>query len=211
MASKRLSLLFCIMALAIMSPAKSPSQVDRKANLKGLVTDLMGSPLAGAELKFYERNWYDVSSQVKLTKTVVSSENGEYLAENLPYGYYVVTIKAKGFTYTEISRVFVGGSETTFDIGLEVGKLTDYGPVEFSGVVKEENGKALPDATVILTSAFNSSIRFQTRTNQQGKYEFSIMTEGQFILQVSKSGYEVSSTSAHGFSVTKDFTLNKLK
>jgi Carboxypeptidase regulatory-like domain len=187
------------------------TQIDKKASLKGLITDLRGVPISGAELKFYERNWYDAPSQIKLTKTIVSPENGEYLVENIPYGYYVVTIRAKGFTYSEISRVFVGGSETTFDIGLEVGKLTDYGPVEFSGVVKEENGKVLPDATVVLTSAFNSSIRFQTRTNEQGKYQFSITTEGQFILQASKSGYEVSATSASGFSVTKNFTLNKLK
>ena len=206
----KIILLICTLVSVISIPVNSANQKDKKVSLKGRVTDLMGQPIAGATVQLYERSWYNILAQIKFTKTVVTDNHGEYLADNVPYGYYLISIRAKGFSYTEMSRIFLGEDETILDIGVEVGKLTDIGPFEFSGVIKDEAGNPLPDATVGLMSAYNSSIRFQTRTSKEGKYRFVITTEGQFILFASKSGYAVSATAVNGFIITKDLTLKAL-
>ena len=71
-----------------------------RGSVTGTVTDKSGAAIAGAEVKV-------VSSETALTRTVTTSDDGNYTATELPPGNYSLTITKAGFQTATAKGVVV--------------------------------------------------------------------------------------------------------
>jgi hypothetical protein len=120
------------------SKDKSPVPTSNAAVLQGssgaisgIVTDPMGSAIAGAEISAK-------NSVTAANFTAKSGENGDYLQRNLPAGFYVIQFSANGFRSYSITNVPVRSSNVTkLDATLGVGAVTETVEVQAAPVLME--------------------------------------------------------------------------
>src|SRR5262245_45887480 len=78
-------------------------------NIAGVVTDPSGAPFDGAQVTVINR-------ETRLTRNVITSEEGDYSAAAIPPGGYKVTAEAKGFTPLERIATVEAGTTTRIDL-----------------------------------------------------------------------------------------------
>ncbi len=61
---------------------------------------------------------------------------------------------------------------------------------KISGLIKDEQGKALPSASVSLLKARDSALVKIAVTDKEGKYEFENITQGKYLVSISSIGYK---------------------
>lgn len=81
---------------------------------------------------------------------------------------------------------------------------------KITGIVKEENGSALGNATVSLVRTTDSAIIKLAVTKPEGTYSFSGMKEGNYKIKVTTVGYKTAFSSSFVFN-TYDLTVPELK
>ncbi len=108
--------LACALALAVAAPALA--QLTR-GTVSGTVTDGTGGVLPGVTVSI-------VNNATGIVRTLVTDAHGFYRAPALEPGTYTVRAELQGFKPVENTAVPVQpSSEATFDIGLEVGGLSE--------------------------------------------------------------------------------------
>jgi hypothetical protein len=139
--------LLAIFALLLMSLAAQAQTVT--ATLEGRVSDATGAVLAKAAVKA-------VNNSTGYTRSVSSSDTGDYLIALLPVGTYTVKAELKGFkTYTRQVTLQIGQTAAV-DFSLAVGEVQQQVEVQatseaveptrtmVSSVVDEQQIKSLP-------------------------------------------------------------------
>lgn len=137
--------LFILMAIALPAWAQVTT-----AQLAGQVRDPAGAVIVGATVRI--RN-----VMTGLVRETVTSESGLYLLPNLPPGVYELEVTAAGFRPYRQERIELTiGQNTTLDVRLEVGEVTetvtvtgqaillDTSKTEISQVVSERQISDLP-------------------------------------------------------------------
>jgi len=89
------------------------------ATVRGRVSDEQGSSVEGASITAR-------SPETNASRTVVAGSSGQYFIPNLPAGTYELRASAPGFSETRMARLVLRvGRETTLDVTLKVGGLTE--------------------------------------------------------------------------------------
>ena len=103
---------FALAALVLMLPPAAIGQTFRGA-ITGSVTDASGAVIAGAHVKA-------VNQATGLSRESLTTATGEFALQDLPLGYYAVTIAHPGFQTVQVN-----------DVHVEVGKVSAV-PVKLS-------------------------------------------------------------------------------
>jgi hypothetical protein len=109
-----------------MAPAVAFAQTQAiNGSIRGRVADQTSAPVAQAHVKVQ-------NAGTGFERTVDTSDDGYYLAPNLPLGSYTVTIQKEGFdTERRAGVVLDAGTEAVIDSSLRIGALVNT--VEVSG------------------------------------------------------------------------------
>lgn len=90
-----------------------------RGSIQGTVTDSSGAAIVGAKVKVF-------SPGTGLSRIVVTNEQGEYFASELPLGTYSVTIEREGFRTTTLNQIPVSvGSPARADAKLTTGQVQE--------------------------------------------------------------------------------------
>ena len=90
-----------------------------RGSIHGAVTDSSGASIAGAKVKVF-------SPGTGLSRTILTNDQGEYVASELPLGTYSITIEKEGFRTTTLTGVPVSvGAPTRADARLELGAVSE--------------------------------------------------------------------------------------
>lgn len=192
--------------------------------LTGNVRDVDGRAVAGAEVKLTrDAMMGDALVMVQLLQqprtgksiSVKSDGSGRYVFEDIaPSHDYYVYVSHPEFSPQQESLVAVGesGEFPGPDVVLRPG-------ARLVGTIKDVGGNAVPEALLVLESAFGQSFehanpdRTETRSDNLGFFEFKHVAAGQRSLMVHASGYGVEVSQAMEFKgepgeeKTYDFTL----
>jgi hypothetical protein len=190
-ASMFLLLAFSFVALA---------QTDKPSFVSGRITTLWGEPLEKAKVSFYKLEGFSgASSTEKLTQTVFTDKAGNYKA-TLFHGHFRVEIVAKGFSQTEVWRFYLGnGDDRILDFGVSVGNWHIVLPMRIEGIITDETGNPVSDATVTMMAVHipnvaKTFVSTQVRTDSKGSYSIGTLEVGDYVLIVSKPNYLPAST-----------------
>ena len=164
------------------------------AGVRGRVTTLWGQPLAQAKVSFFQLEGIQGNSPTEqLIQQATTGDDGRYEVKALPTGQYRVDVSVQGYGHTEFWRLYLWrGAKRVLDVGVPMGMLDHIAQMEVKGTVSTLKQEAVKDATVTLTSVYNSSESRQVRTDERGQYSFQLMQEGDYIVHVSKPGSKVS-------------------
>ena len=190
-----LRLLITILLLAV-APAGICVAQEESASVRGRVTTLSGRPIEEAQVSFFQLEGIQGNSpSEQLIQQTRTDQNGEYSVTGLPSGQYRVEAIVRGYGRTEVWRFFVWRSaRRVLDIGIPMGMLDHISQIQVRGTVMSSKREAVKDATVTLTSLYNSTESQQVRTDERGRYSLLLMQEGDYVLHASKPGYVVRIT-----------------
>jgi hypothetical protein len=111
--------LFFAFALILALPVLAALTGD----LQGTVLDSNGLPLSGATVTIKNLG-------TDITRTITTSSEGEFSAQQLDIGPYELTIEKQGFTTSKVQVVIRSGEVTRLNFTLQVGKVTEVVTVE---------------------------------------------------------------------------------
>ena len=97
------------------------------SSLRGIVTDLQGRAVAGANVTL-------VNQEKNFSRTQVTNDDGNYVFTALPPGTYRLDIEATGFKKASVSDLHAQiDTPTNFDVQLEVGNIAETVSVTAGG------------------------------------------------------------------------------
>src|SRR5688572_7390706 len=184
---------------------KAPGKGNR---LVGSVRDVDGRPVSSAEVKLTrDAMMGDALVMVQLLQqprsgksiSVKSDAGGRYAFEDVaPSQDYYLVVSHADYSPTQEALVSVGesGEYPGPDVVLRPG-------ARLIGTVKDVGGNPVPDARLVLESAFGQSWdqpnpdRIETRSDNLGYYEFKHVAPGQRSLMVQASGYGAEVVQSH--------------
>jgi hypothetical protein len=205
----------CLFCFQTSNFAQNVSQEKKAVEVRGKIVDFFGLPRQEVlvELQSIEL----ASGSTKTERSTKTNNQGEYDFDNLPVGSYELTIYGEGFLKESRKTHFLQKGEILeMDFGLQVGTLSCV-PKQFYGIVRNNDGKAIENATIILINAFNQDYRRFVRSGKSGEYSIEICAGGQFLVYASTPNYEVQVKSittprdtSESFSKEINFRLSKL-
>ena len=167
------------------------------ANVIGRATNLAGDVAEGVEVKFFALEGISGNSKSEtIVKTATTDKEGKYKIVGIPAGQYRVEFNAT-FGSTEVWRFYLWrGARRTLDIGLPVGYLHLFEEITLRGRLLDNRNNKIQDATVTLVNAFNPNESQQGRTDQDGKFKFTLIQPGRYIVYATKPGWGATSVAA---------------
>jgi len=151
MHTRRLSIpgVFLVIFLAFSFTHRAWTQ-GGEADVSGIVTDLTGAAVSGAQITL-------TNTDSGVVRTVSAQESGEYRFTSVAPGNYTVTVKAQGFTPVTITSLTInlgahllenaqlkpGSEQQTVTVTGEV-PLIDYSDTSVGGVIGESQMDTLP-------------------------------------------------------------------
>lgn len=154
--------------------------------ISGSVIDEQGKPVPNA---------YITVSGEGHTYSLTSAADGTYIAADRPAGTYTVSAQAEGYAInTEPFSVSVGIGETQKDHVIQ----TTLTSGTLTGVVQDQNGKPLPDASVSAWAVDSPNSTYQTvkaTTDENGRYKLPFIPAGvPYRVQADKATYNGTPT-----------------
>ena len=106
----------CLLTVLISSTAFAQAG---SSSLRGIVTDLQGRVVAGANVT--------LSNEARnFTRTQITNESGNYVFTAIPPGTYRVDVEAQGFKKSSVNEVHaLIDTPTNLDVELEAGSITE--------------------------------------------------------------------------------------
>jgi hypothetical protein len=164
-----------------------------KAEVTGVVTDLLSVGISDATISFYS------TARVLQTK---SDRHGEFRLTQVPIGRYEVEASHKGFKTKKFGIVEIAGLEMkSLAISLDVanpGCIEDYS-ISYDHSVETDGGtlegrvasdrQELNDVQVELVNASEGRVVAARKSDEKGDFRFKDLVAGQYVLRVSKAGY----------------------
>ncbi|NNF00559.1 MAG: TonB-dependent receptor plug domain-containing protein [Pyrinomonadaceae bacterium] len=109
------ALLFCL----IMVPILAGAQTDTTGRLTGTVLDPSGGAVPGAKVTIS-------SAATGLSRSIMTSDDGNYSFNNLPVGTYRLAVSKDGFKETAVGQVVINvASVTSQNVSLEIGQVSE--------------------------------------------------------------------------------------
>jgi hypothetical protein len=112
-------ILLATLSLALVFASRDAVLAQRTtANIYGMVRDSSDAVTPGITVQF-------INEQTGIQERVVTNENGEFVANFLPVGFYTILVEAPGFkTYRQRALELSAGQQIRHLITLEVGEVT---------------------------------------------------------------------------------------
>jgi Carboxypeptidase regulatory-like domain len=180
---------FAVMILVALTASSTLAlgQESSAGMIKGRVLDLFGNPIGGVEVS--------ISVNGKLNQRLVTDQIGAYEARGLQAGDYLISATLRGFHVANRSVYLEPGGQAVVELGLRPGRLA---PVETEAIIKgttrQLDGTELGSGTITIINAFNDEIREQILAGPTGRFELRIAEAGQYVVYVSKPGFNVAAT-----------------
>ncbi len=143
-------LLVSLVACILLQPCSGPAHAQTPTGtIVGVVTDGSAAAVAGVQVHI-------TNSQTQQGRIVTTSTEGQYVAELLQPGVYLMTVEAAGFKRLQRTATVEAGTATTVDLALEIGDLNETVTVrgsepllhldhhQIAGVVRREQIDTLP-------------------------------------------------------------------
>ncbi|MDX1501377.1 MAG: carboxypeptidase-like regulatory domain-containing protein [Thermoanaerobaculia bacterium] len=128
---KALPLLAVIAILTVAAPVLAQTTT---ADLRGVVTDPDGNPVAGASVTA-------INTGTGFTRTVKTDSAGVYALPALPVGTYVLSVEAEGFKTSLVQNLVLNVADRrSEDVRLEIGNIVEEVTVTSSAIVVETMG-----------------------------------------------------------------------
>jgi hypothetical protein len=144
-------------------------------SISGTVEDENGDPIENADVEL-------VDSNDQIADTTTSDSSGDYTFADVDPGTYTVRASMTGYVDDERSVTLAGGEDKTGqDLELKFGSI--------EGVVVDENGDPVPDATVEVIDE-NGDVVGTDTTNSQGVFEVDDLLLGTYTVRISADGFE---------------------
>jgi hypothetical protein len=120
-------LLIAVLVLTLGEGLKAQST----AQIQGLVRDATGAIVPEAEIRATQ-------TETSTVRTAISGSDGNYVLPNLPIGPYRLEVSKQGFTaYVQTGIVLQVGSQSTVDVSLKVGNVSEQVQVEANAALVE--------------------------------------------------------------------------
>ncbi|MEM6786328.1 MAG: carboxypeptidase regulatory-like domain-containing protein [Myxococcota bacterium] len=159
-----------------------------KASIAGLVVDEDGAPIAGASVAVAR---YQASSQGGRAQFIrardETDDEGRFLLEQLPPGWFVLSVNARGRPPATSDEIAVGDGEPREGVEITAGVGS-----HLYGTVRDPEGVAIEGATVAFDgrSGPPRDPAPPATTDMEGQYELESVPVGvPFSVRVSKRGY----------------------
>lgn len=161
---------------------------DPDANLSvvyGIIRTTVGElPLENAVVNLY----HNTKPEPTLMTTTYTNDHGQFIFGLIPPGEYYVSASKIGYYSNQSSMIDVASKEfIPSDISLFLDNLSNTGTI--SGFIKEQStGLPIADAGVALYEIDNKveKVIDTTRTNSSGKYLFTNVQQGTYIVKSTK-------------------------
>lgn len=111
---KTFGVLLVVLVAVILAGPSASAQATASGTIQGTVTDASGSAIAGAQVSLRNKG-------TDASKSVATSDSGDYRFELLPVGTYVVRVSKAGFNTFELTGAVAVGQTSTFNAELKVG------------------------------------------------------------------------------------------
>ncbi len=192
---RRWAILLCT-CIAIASSGSSQVLEEGKAGrISGRVVILPRQSPFQAEVSLYLMKGPLHAQCVTFVKSVETDSSGNYKADNLSPGGYMIRASAPGFSSAYAWNVYLSrGTSRIVDLGIHItgGEFAPGPPDRIVGKVESLSKEMVEDATVTAVNVYNFDEVYQVRSDAQGNYCFSPIVEGQYILYALKPGYHLS-------------------
>ncbi len=161
---------------------------DQPGSVQGAVTDTKGRGFSNVVV------W--LRNQQGVIKTT-GDNTGGYSIKNVPAGRYSLTVSRMPFAPVTLPKIDISAGESVtknFQLTIEppMGFAPGYSRIgrfcNLSGVVRDQNGLAIPQSEVRVGA--NTFLR-KTIADKQGRYEFSHLEEGRYFILPHLEGYQV--------------------
>ncbi len=183
----------------LMSAAGEQQVISFAGSISGTVFALpTEEPVPGATVVAYQliQKSNSDSLELKLSKTTITDERGEYRFDSLPAGSYLLRARAPGFYDARTWDVGVSnGVNSRMDLFVQVRDLADYVPGmapesgTIDGVVHSFIDKPIADVLVTAFSTNTMGPVFQTRTNKKGEFKIEVVWYGRYVVTYSKANF----------------------
>ncbi|RUS46457.1 carboxypeptidase regulatory-like domain-containing protein [Cohnella sp. AR92] len=151
----------------------------------GFVTNLVdGTAIPGVEVKLFNR------SQVQIA-TVLTDNNGQYSYPELRPGDYLCIAIASGFAASQGGFSITPGASVKYSFALQPLPAALFGTI-----TDASTGKPLANAVVVLRpfNSFAAPLSLTT-SDQNGFYSIQELLEGNYVLNLSATGYDTVQSS----------------
>lgn len=141
-------------------------------SISGIVTDNNGSALAGVT----------VSLTGAASASTTTNSNGIFVFAGLSNGSYMITPTKAGYTFSPANKnvAISGGNVMDQDFSASLAAIYSISGTVTSG------GSGLSDVTMTLSGTSSGT----TMTNSSGNYAFNDLTNGDYTVTPSKTGYQ---------------------
>lgn len=200
---------FVVVGLMVQVSALGELKDQELATVRGTVLDTLGRPVSNAIVRLY--------SGEQLIKETRADENASYMFTGLSAGRYVCKIgRNSGFKDAKsLDRQFdlLAGQNLVLDL-VALNIPPDWPPLksEVAGKVVQATGAALQYTRVRLINPFYHQVISQALTDKDGRYQFTIQMQGQYLVEVFYPGFlsSVKTIMATGEKYTLDFVLDTI-
>ncbi|HED15014.1 MAG TPA: TIGR03790 family protein [Gammaproteobacteria bacterium] len=166
--------------------------------IAGTILDQSGQPVRNVTIQINDNSGFSA--------TVTTNVEGRYSKDGLANGLYIVLPKKTGHTFVANSgNIFQSVSNSNVVKNFTAHNL-DF---TVSGTVTDGNGQPIVGAIVQIND--NSGFSATVQTNINGRYSRPGISNGLYIVEVTKNGYSVSPSqgnifqSVNGSDITKDY------
>ncbi|MBL6719847.1 MAG: carboxypeptidase regulatory-like domain-containing protein [Planctomycetes bacterium] len=166
-----------------------PIKLAKGVALRGVVKDSAGNTVPGAALLLGQMAMAMTATDDPNALEGTTNLEGKYEFTNLANGNYVLQVTADGYGQVVLGQINVAGDgDVQRDVVLEIAMM-------LAGVVTDQDGLPLPEATVTAYSIGNRENRTQTQgaTDDNGEFTLLDVPGGTYTLRVSAEGFKVGS------------------
>lgn len=172
------------MPVCLLLVASSTQAQRASPTAHGRVTDARGLPLEGVDVTF-------VGTDPRVTGSGRSGVDGSYVIKCGEQQYGRSTFRATGFRALE-EEAFCGRQTDASrrDVTFLLGELPGGAGGTRAGVVSDEAGEGIADASVWITGVGTSQLRQDLRSQADGAYTAALGTGGDYVVSSRYPGFK---------------------
>lgn len=151
--------------------------------VSGHVIDINNNPLKDINIYLLKNI---SNNKFKLYKATILNSYGQFIFDNIPKGNYTLFINDPKF-YIHSKYIEIDKSSKIFDVNIVLNKKNMV--TKISGQIKNSNGEVIKNSLVVLykIKANKNLEPFEyTTCNEEGKYEFTNLPHGDYIVKSKK-------------------------
>jgi len=135
-------------------------------------------------------------------KNTTTGQDGKFNLSNVPVGTHTLEARKSDYDSYYIEVTIVKNSSTAVDVMMTSQRFTSI----VFGIVKDQDGKAISGAIVVILNPDNSESELRTTTSATGYYQLLTVPQGERALVVKKSNYQTVQSSI--FIVDRDYEFD---